>query len=494
MELSPNSSPAETSEKSGEKKAKKKSAEALGSFAVLPETKKSDTPKPEALFSFDRPEQKPSEEKPNKDELPLESLSDDEVIDAYKAIAHERSQELDSVPLAQDEATLQAEAAVAAFIERTEVTGNPEVAASEVAEERGIEYDPSDEVQQEDEVATPSSAGGNSPPPPHTPPTRGTGPASPGPAHGGGTNRPAAVPLQTIPLAPTAPVPTTPNIFNANQIEPAYNTGVTDGLIVGGLVGYFVGRRRGRIKTEKRLKPVQEKLEKQVVQLKKEVATKEAVIRQAAARKYREALPVVAAVPVKAKAERIGHVLVAAERPTVAAPAKPERAIKVAKPEQLTTIQERVQALNREELLATSQKIMVEGTSLRQVYETSLISEKALRRLVVEHLKGGDVARLLRMEIVEREIDFERDPRLRDKARKAISKNDRGTSSTLVQQVGSMVATKVMNGTLQQPQNMPSFSKAEVKKGQMDGRKVADIALVTIISLLVIAIGYTVAN
>jgi hypothetical protein len=72
--------------------------------------------------------------------------------------------------------------------------------------------------------------------------------------------------------------------------------------------------------------------------------------------------------------------------------------------------------MSRQELLAVSSKIRVDGTTLRQIYETRLVGERGLRRMVAEHLKGGDVKRQLRKEIIEREIDFERDPVLRDRA------------------------------------------------------------------------------
>ena len=57
---------------------------------------------------------------------------------------------------------------------------------------------------------------------------------------------------------------------------------------------------------------------------------------------------------------------------------------------------------------------MIDGSSLRQIYETRLVGERGLRRLVAEHLRGGDLKRAFRREITEREIDFERDPAMRD--------------------------------------------------------------------------------
>jgi hypothetical protein len=109
----------------------------------------------------------------------------------------------------------------------------------------------------------------------------------------------------------------------------------------------------------------------------------------------------------QAARERIGHVLIAAEA-THEAKQAPERL-------QLPP-DKRVETLPRAELLSFSAQITVEGSTLRDVYETHLIGEQALRRLVAEYLHGGDLQKALLREIVEHEIDFERDPALRDMA------------------------------------------------------------------------------
>jgi hypothetical protein len=117
--------------------------------------------------------------------------------------------------------------------------------------------------------------------------------------------------------------------------------------------------------------------------------------------------------------ERIGHVIVAAEAVKSPKPPKaealreetPNKTSESLKADDLT--QKRVETMNQAELLRYSSNIMVDGSNLRQIYETHLIGEKGLRRLVMEHVKGGDLKRVLRHEIVEREIDFERDPVLR---------------------------------------------------------------------------------
>ena len=104
--------------------------------------------------------------------------------------------------------------------------------------------------------------------------------------------------------------------------------------------------------------------------------------------------------------EHIGHMLVTAESKALEAAEFPEEKVAA----------QRIETLSRAELLTLSEKIIIDGSSLRQIYETHLIGERGLRRLIGEHLRGGDIKKALRMEITERELDFERDPALRDMA------------------------------------------------------------------------------
>lgn len=218
--------------------------------------------------------------------------------------------------------------------------------------------------------------------------------------------------------------------------------------IAGAVVGYLIGRRHGRKKAEKQLVPVQKKLEKRVEDLQQDLYQKEQTIRQAARARLRAATAPVAEKrahiaerrvpapeaqrlhgPAPAR-EQIGQMLVGAE--AIAAGAalafKPELVRGPATPasveriktdttklvEQAKVIDKSVEHLSRSELMNLSDKIVIEGSSLRQIYETNLIGERGLRRLVAEHLRGGDLQKALRQEIVEREIDFERDPVMRD--------------------------------------------------------------------------------
>ncbi len=215
-------------------------------------------------------------------------------------------------------------------------------------------------------------------------------------------------------------------------------------LLLVGLVGYLIGRRRGRIRAERRLLPVQKKLEKRVTHLQQELTRKEQVLVAAKARQPRFEQPAMtpnsmttrSEQPTRTqpgrsetrlglekprRAEQLGHMVMAAE-----APKRVEKIIERPKNIREGFKAEEVRTMPRTQLLELSEKIIVEGASLRKIYETNLIGEKQLRHLVSEYLQGKDIRRDLRREMVEREIDFERDPMLRDRVRSKMSGHDSG--------------------------------------------------------------------
>lgn len=70
--------------------------------------------------------------------------------------------------------------------------------------------------------------------------------------------------------------------------------------------------------------------------------------------------------------------------------------------------------LSDSQYLDLAQKIKVDSISLKQLYETRQISINGLKRVVKEYLKTGDISQYLKMELIERQKDFERDPLFRD--------------------------------------------------------------------------------
>lgn len=180
-------------------------------------------------------------------------------------------------------------------------------------------------------------------------------------------------------------------------------------LLVGGIVGYLIGRRRGRIKTEKRLGVVQKELEQRVEAVQALVADREAKIRQLAREKTAARRTAVAAGRSEATTHAGRHT--AEYTPKRSAPARAE--VSPAAMRQPERASRKTELTNRE-IIDMSEKIVIGATNLRQVYEAKLIGESGLRRLVYEHLEGGDIRRGLAREFLVKEMSFERDPRLRD--------------------------------------------------------------------------------
>lgn len=407
--------------------------------------------------------------------------------------------------------------------------------------------------------STPTGGGGHTggaggvpphgaPVPPFGPPH---GPGGPGHFPPGGLGGPGGSGIPAAALAPVAA---------ANRLRPPeyQYANPAAAALLGGIVGYLIGRRRGRIKTEKKLLPVQKKLEKQVVDLEWDLRAKEAKIRKAAADQYWAAHPLMgegyhfnlkaknqapqaqfqaqeqmplqaqklaeqkptAAKPEQLKVarrpapeahqlhgsqqapEHLGHMLVAAEAVTAGRLAeqkaiesaertviKPEQSAPGTKTQAELSPEKRVETLSRLELFSMSEKIVVDGTSLRQIYENHLIGERGLRRLVLEHLRGGDLKKVLRHEVVEREIDFERDPARRDLAGQSPAAVGGGKAvlDNLLQKAELGIGDSDEEAAFLKARTHYEADQQEREKRQ---RHLIDLSLVGIIATLIIAVLY----
>lgn len=177
--------------------------------------------------------------------------------------------------------------------------------------------------------------------------------------------------------------------------------------------------------------------------------------------------------------EHIGRVVVTAEsKPKEVAEQKPRLAPN-----------KNVETMSRTELLEFSDSIKIEGTTLRQVFETHLVSEKGLRRLIGEHLHGGDIKKALQAEILEHEIDFERDPAMRGIAPTEVSTPSLGSTSTLdelLQKADSSVSGDV--GEVAYDKHEPKPSKPPLVPTPQMTRRTLDIVFVSIILILLVLV------
>ncbi len=249
--------------------------------------------------------------------------------------------------------------------------------------------------------STPPAGGAGTPPP-----GGGGAPAGPtGPAGPGALGGPGGAPNILI-------TPPTPNIAPAGAPE---RQSAAPYLLAGGLVGYLIGRRRGRIKTERRLGPIQKKLEKQVVDLENQIVLREEKIRkltrkqaekqsslqaEMAERKHAQKTEISkspeSSAPRQATSEKIGKIAFRPEAPT-------------RKSQEIHT--KSVDSMNITELLVVAERLKVESGNAKRLFETGRLDEKGLRRVLKAYLSGKAFENILHEELRSNKVEgIEQDP------------------------------------------------------------------------------------
>lgn len=180
--------------------------------------------------------------------------------------------------------------------------------------------------------------------------------------------------------------------------------------------------------------------------------------------------------------ERIGQVLISSE-------AQPDQTDSAATSAE--AISKRVATMSRRELLELSEEIAVDNTTLRHVYDTHLIGENGLRRLVHEHMRGGNLKEALQHEILEHETAFERDPQLRHQQPPQLVRSDtraKNINLNLNDLLGKAGLTKLDPTRELAAPKLLSEHLAKRSSLQTSQRKLLDVALIAIIVILLILV------
>lgn len=240
-------------------------------------------------------------------------------------------------------------------------------------------------------------------------------------------------------------MPASPNIAQSpSEIsgETRYRRGAD--MLVGGIVGYLIGRRRGRIKTEQRLEPIQKSLEKKVTDFQEKLIISEEKVgklasdkiaregeaarkviaerveakarakfeakqaaKDAAKQEARASAPELESPPAPAEAQKTPEAVLDKRRPErVASVLLPKPELTVHEKHKFTTPENRepttyaakeaVQKMPENELLAIAAKVEIGGQTAKVLYEQGRVSKEDLREIAVEQIRGtGKAERLL---------------------------------------------------------------------------------------------------
>lgn len=347
----------------------------------------------------------------------VEEISEDESRQIVEDYAEARTEDLkedlaEAEPDSVEEAVALANAALLETIQENEAGTEEELDAALAETIEDLELDEEaepDDAEEEDNAATTTAAQTTPPVPPvppvpvsPLPPTPTTPPMPPGPGL-----QPPMPPLgPPSPNVLAQPTPTSVDTWAPNRRRAGE-------LLLVGAVGYLIGRRRGRIKTEARLLPVQEKLEHEVKDLHDKVAEREAKIRKLAAEKIIQQPEVARSALINKIESRLERKQQAtAEQPEAALPrpetpfGRPEALGKFALPgpelvreaeprREAEPLPRSTEAMPLPELLGVADKIERNNISVKEMYENGQLDDLGLRRVVQEYLRGNNIERIL---------------------------------------------------------------------------------------------------
>lgn len=374
-------------------------------------------------------------------------ISEEDPIDLGEATEHPDPvvpEVLDSVPFVEEE--------------KPQLSEEPEPLETEPLATETEPADPNREESAEDTSDPAGPAGTGTPTPGYGPAARWGAHAAPGapgtsgtpggppippfgpgaPAMGGAPFGGGGGPRAPIGFGPGVPIPVPAAPWMAPNVAAAMAAGNTlrnnrrhrhwPYVVAGGVAGYLIGRRRGRINTEKKLKPVQQRLEQQVGDLQFQLGLREAKIRKLAYEKAITHPHIHAALPKRlkelqelqkahlkkddfervdrardlvkgARGEEIVATGLAAKVATMAErdkkPSSPIEGRAHSPASELT----RAKDMELSEVLDIAKQIAIEDRNLKILYESGRISQHGLRRVIEAYLRGERFDRILHEEL-----------------------------------------------------------------------------------------------
>lgn len=400
----PNQDPDENESKA-EKKDKKDPREVMKKASLLELFEAHQEEQKEKTQETEKNEEIATDEVEDMEASP-EELSSDEQLVISEQLVDERLEDVEQ-ELSSAEITPESEAAAVAaalYLEQIakhldngeelneEVFADAVESTSELITQADLENelpDSSEEPPEDPVTPTPPTPPVLPPQPPRMPPT---------PPQGPGSNLPQYPQFPGGNPMPYGANPSQPNFNSASMVPNTESTPSPERhshakyVLAGGIVGYLLGRRRGRIKTEDRLMPIQEKLENQVDDLRQQLFKNEQTVRKLAAEdavnkhalSRHEALNRVQ----NERQKRADQLEALVEKE----PKRPEQLGKFAL--LLEKQPEQSRALHDNHLIEIARKIPFEGSSVAELYRAGRIDMKELREIAEAFMAGKSYEQL----------------------------------------------------------------------------------------------------
>lgn len=242
----------------------------------------------------------------------------------------------------------------------------------------------------------------------------------------------------------------------------------------------LLSRREPRLKSKKSSPELNQNLTKQVEQIQSTILTKEQKIRT-----LTEKLDILKKASLPATYEKVKE----KRQSEIIKPILSNENIKLFEedPKLKVNLKDKIKVirhLNTKELLSVASKIKVENIPLKKAYMDRIITEKGLRRIVEAYFRGMNVKKVFKRELIQKEIDFERDPALRDQGVDLGEFTERKTSiEDLVEQAGINWKNQETE-YLPLPKKESKLASIKIKDKTQKNFKLLDFILFSIILIL----------